>query len=137
MKKRCPRCLAKYEGFPALSRRDNKTDICSDCGEEEALIDAGFKKPTEEEKSFQEWLEFRGKAIVVKKLRPKLYDCECCGGMVTRLNKAGYCCECACQKCGEGLGEWGDENSPICIDCKASAEDAMFEAHKDSKNQDL
>jgi hypothetical protein len=26
--------------YPALSRRDNETDICSRCGEEEALIDA-------------------------------------------------------------------------------------------------
>ena len=27
--------------YPALSRRDNKTEICSDCGIREALADIG------------------------------------------------------------------------------------------------
>ena len=35
----CPRCKRVIETFPALSRRDNRTDICSDCGEVEALED--------------------------------------------------------------------------------------------------
>ena len=35
----CPRCKKEIEKFPALSRRDNRTDICSDCGEVEALED--------------------------------------------------------------------------------------------------
>jgi len=35
----CPRCEKEIETFPALSRRDNKTDICSDCGRTEALED--------------------------------------------------------------------------------------------------
>lgn len=46
--KTCPRCGDQYEEFPALSRRDNKTDICSDCGTEEALIDAGLTDMLEE-----------------------------------------------------------------------------------------
>ena len=29
--------------FPALSRRDNETHICSDCGTREAMEDAGFE----------------------------------------------------------------------------------------------
>ena len=33
----CPRCLGKMEGFPALSRTDNETDICSPCGQTEAM----------------------------------------------------------------------------------------------------
>ena len=37
--KKCPRCLEVYTGYPALSRRDNRTDICSDCGTREALMD--------------------------------------------------------------------------------------------------
>jgi len=37
--KTCPRCEQQYEGFPALSRLDNKTPICSPCGTEEALDD--------------------------------------------------------------------------------------------------
>lgn len=38
MKKRvCPICKQTYEGYPALSRTDNKTEICPDCGTLEAL----------------------------------------------------------------------------------------------------
>lgn len=36
---RCPMCGQIYSGYPALSRRDNKTEICSDCGMTEALND--------------------------------------------------------------------------------------------------
>ena len=35
----CPRCGEETTSFPALSRRDNKTKICSKCGTEEAMID--------------------------------------------------------------------------------------------------
>jgi hypothetical protein len=34
----CPICLITYpEGFHALSRRDNKTHICSQCGTNEGI----------------------------------------------------------------------------------------------------
>ena len=33
----CPSCNKDYEGYPALSRKDNKTLICSSCGTLEAL----------------------------------------------------------------------------------------------------
>lgn len=33
----CPICGNKYEGYPAISRKDNKTPICPDCGVREAL----------------------------------------------------------------------------------------------------
>ena len=33
----CPRCGASYSGYPAISRLDNKTEICPDCGETEAM----------------------------------------------------------------------------------------------------
>ena len=59
--KLCPRCLQNYftpygrtyvEGIspplPALSRRDNKTYICSDCGMQEALEDSKLIKPWDE-----------------------------------------------------------------------------------------
>ncbi len=36
-RKRCPRCEEEYTGTPALSRANNMTDICSDCGLKEAL----------------------------------------------------------------------------------------------------
>ena len=35
----CPRCYEPYKGHTVLSRRDNKTDICSDCGTAEAMND--------------------------------------------------------------------------------------------------
>ena len=33
----CPRCHNEYDGYPAISRFDNKTEICSACGTIEAL----------------------------------------------------------------------------------------------------
>lgn len=35
----CPRCNREYSGYPALSRVDNKTEICSECGVAEAMED--------------------------------------------------------------------------------------------------
>lgn len=39
---KCPRCGKYYLGHPAISRKDNKTEICTHCGIEEALLMAGF-----------------------------------------------------------------------------------------------
>lgn len=36
-KRICPRCHKEYIGYPALSRKDNNTEICSDCGTRESL----------------------------------------------------------------------------------------------------
>jgi len=39
MEKRiCPRCGKEYIEVPAISRKDNKTEICSQCGLAEALL---------------------------------------------------------------------------------------------------
>lgn len=35
----CPICGREYTDYPALSRRDNTTEICSACGVDEALDD--------------------------------------------------------------------------------------------------
>lgn len=35
----CPRCGRDYTEYPALSRLDNATEICSQCGIEEAMED--------------------------------------------------------------------------------------------------
>lgn len=35
----CPKCHNDYNGYYALSRLDNKTKICPNCGMEEALND--------------------------------------------------------------------------------------------------
>lgn len=36
---KCPRCKREFERLLALSRKDNKTMICDQCGTEEALED--------------------------------------------------------------------------------------------------
>ena len=35
----CPICHKITDDYPALSRKDNKTNICNDCGQTEALED--------------------------------------------------------------------------------------------------
>lgn len=35
----CPICSKDYSEHPAISRRDNKTEICSKCGTQEAFMD--------------------------------------------------------------------------------------------------
>ena len=45
---KCPMCGQYYSGYPALSRRDNKTEICSDCGVREALEDFIKVRQTDE-----------------------------------------------------------------------------------------
>lgn len=39
--RKCPRCGRKYTERPALSRLDNNTLICPDCGTREALESIG------------------------------------------------------------------------------------------------
>ena len=34
---KCPKCGKKYYDYSALSRDDNKTEICPECGLKEAL----------------------------------------------------------------------------------------------------
>lgn len=40
----CPLCGAEFTGHPALSREDNETLICSDCGTRQALASIGVAK---------------------------------------------------------------------------------------------
>ena len=40
----CPICGRPYSGVPALSRTDNKTKICPDCGTRQALESIGVDK---------------------------------------------------------------------------------------------
>ena len=41
--RKCPRCGKSYAAPPALSRTDNETLICPDCGTREALASIGIK----------------------------------------------------------------------------------------------
>lgn len=36
-RKECPTCGQPIHGHPAISRADNRTEICSDCGTTEAI----------------------------------------------------------------------------------------------------
>lgn len=45
----CPRCGKHYRAVPALSRRDNRTLICPDCGTREALESIGVKGEEQEQ----------------------------------------------------------------------------------------
>lgn len=44
----CPRCGRSYHGAPALSREDNETLICPDCGTREALESIGVDADEQE-----------------------------------------------------------------------------------------
>lgn len=44
----CPLCGKTYGGVPSLSREDNETLICPDCGTRQALESIGVK-PDEQE----------------------------------------------------------------------------------------
>jgi uncharacterized Zn finger protein len=41
---KCPKCGKETEWLRALSRDDNKTMICDECGTNEALVAAGIKE---------------------------------------------------------------------------------------------
>lgn len=45
----CPRCGKHYRAVPALSRRDNRTLICPDCGTREALESIGVDGAEQDE----------------------------------------------------------------------------------------
>jgi len=44
----CPKCGQRYTEPPALSRADNETLICPDCGTREALDSIGVPKDEQE-----------------------------------------------------------------------------------------
>ena len=45
----CPWCGRSYYGTPALSRKDNETLICPDCGTREALESIGVDLQEQEQ----------------------------------------------------------------------------------------
>lgn len=45
----CPKCGKQYSEPPALSREDNKTEICPECGMKEAI--EAWSKAEKESKS--------------------------------------------------------------------------------------
>ena len=49
IKRTCPKCGQTYTGRPALSREDNETLICPDCGTREALSSLNVGKSEQNE----------------------------------------------------------------------------------------
>lgn len=45
----CPKCGKHYHGAPALSREDNETLICPDCGTREAMEDISVNSAEQEQ----------------------------------------------------------------------------------------
>lgn len=45
----CPICGKEYDEHPAISRKDNETEICPTCGTIEALDAAGIRKEKQRE----------------------------------------------------------------------------------------
>lgn len=45
----CPKCGGRYARTPAISRKDNQTLICPDCGTREALASMGVSGEEQEE----------------------------------------------------------------------------------------
>lgn len=58
--RKCPKCGCKYAGRPAISRDDNKTEICSSCGRYEALN----AKLEHEGKNYR--FDYKGNIITIK-----------------------------------------------------------------------
>ncbi len=45
----CPRCGQTYRGRPALSRKDNRTPVCADCGIRDALESIDIDREEQEQ----------------------------------------------------------------------------------------
>ena len=58
----CPKCGKAYKGYPAISRTDNRTEICPECGTREALDAVGMEQ-AEQDKIIAEIREVTEKAL--------------------------------------------------------------------------
>lgn len=50
----CPECNKEFKGYGAISRKDNKTIICPECGVKQAMEDyiKYFEKSKDEEEEY-------------------------------------------------------------------------------------
>ena len=89
----CPRCEREVEGYPALSRKDNKTEICTNCGQEEAMND-----------------------FLKAKKKTKKLVCKHCKTAVDELY--GLFEPHACKPCMKKIRQECIETGDICLMCK-------------------
>lgn len=64
-KRICPECQKEYSELPALSRKDGKTEICSDCGTMEGLDVA--RTMIAPDMDDDRWMEYKKKVISLMK----------------------------------------------------------------------
>ena len=57
----CPLCHAEYHGFPAMSRIDNITPICPDCGIRQSL--KSLNVPTDEQEKILDIIHGFSKSV--------------------------------------------------------------------------
>ena len=74
----CPRCKQKTTDYPALSRKDNKTEICSQCGTDEAMIQWANNKPRVINEAKDGNCEVCGKFALLDKGNGTKWACEKC-----------------------------------------------------------
>jgi len=80
----CPRCKRKFDRLLALSRKDNKTHICDECGIQEALeayAQAG------KQKTQRKLLKKDERERICNKYYPKCDKCS----LSMRLNNVTLC----------------------------------------------
>lgn len=74
----CPRCGKTYSEYPAISRWDNETEICSKCGLEEAIFDYALAgKENKKDKKLQMLLQ--------EKVLSDINNCDQYGKIETRF----------------------------------------------------
>ena len=85
----CPLCGRTYHGAPALSREDNETLICPDCGTRQALQSIGVE-PSEQEQiieTIHRYTQFVPPIFVQIMLRIDLIICAFRANMYTPKGK--------------------------------------------------
>ena len=119
-RKKCPKCGAIISLYPAISRKDNKTEICSDCGVVEAMEE--FINHKNKHMIKNRWDKMKSKYNEIFKLKDMLDKEHINYSFIDRsINKSIYTMESyqiiIYKKDGnrlisviEGYGTYGEEN---------------------------
>ena len=70
---KCPSCGREYERLLALSRKDNNTMICDECGSMEALDAAGFAENSSVREIIKNIYKEQRKASPYERTRAQVY----------------------------------------------------------------
>jgi hypothetical protein len=99
---KCPCCETMVQCYPALSRYDNSTEICSRCGVMEALM--GIKRK-HQERDYKDSVPVFHPASIEEKVKHDevLKHCDCCKRLLHIYHQTG--------------DRW------LCLNCKRKIED--------------